>query len=98
MVNKVQDSLDELSSSPSQFSDVHPGMASKNYALAQAIVADLGFISALSSSFLEKIRPDLFKSLRSSISAEVPMGLPKNRSAFGPKGFVICRVNGPSRK
>ena len=49
-------------------------MASENSALAQAIVAHQGFISALSSSIFEHIRPELWKSLHSSSSAEVPMG------------------------
>ena len=74
MAEKTQALLDELSSSPSQVSDAHPGMASENSALAQAIVADQGFISALFSSILENICPELFKSLHSSTSAKVPMG------------------------
>ena len=73
MANTAEDSLYELLSSPSQLSDTHPGMASENYALAQAIVADQDFISAL-SSILENIHPELFKSLHLSTSDEVPLG------------------------
>ena len=53
--------MTEPSSSPSQVSDAHPGMASEHSALAQAIVADQGSISAISFSTLDNNCPELFK-------------------------------------
>lgn len=75
MVETEQLVSDENSSLSSRATDAHSGMASKKSALAQAIVANHGFISPLSSSILENISPNLVQNLHTSVSsAKVPLG------------------------